>query len=320
MEFEKLTLDKIEAYLGYAEKQIGGEYIWQCPYCQDKHRDNLKFNPKKGVLYCFASNGEHSQRILKEIYAKDKNSKTVSFNNINSAKYNNKCIIKPKSDNQIDIFTQEKQEELLLYMAKCNEDLLRHDKALKYIEKHRGFNKNTVENCGIGIDLKTHKWVMPTFKYSANPAECTITGFEFRDRNLTKKQISRSKGTPTSMAMINCYTSKTEILAIVEGYMDGYALYQYLTEQNQIEFYHIVTPSNGVNSLLKYIQEIEFSKYKKCYLFIDNDEAGNTTAETIIQRYPFCVHYKLECGCKDFNEHYLKCIKKGICKSDKLAN
>ncbi|MCD7780308.1 MAG: toprim domain-containing protein [Candidatus Gastranaerophilales bacterium] len=99
------------------------------------------------------------------------------------------------------------------------------------------------------------------------------------------------------------------MLAVVEGYFDGYALYQHLWEQKQIKYYHIATPSNGVQSLLKYISQADFSRYKKFYLYLDNDEEGNKTAQKIMAKYPMFGRIITDCGCKDFNEHYLKCIK-----------
>ena len=94
-----------------------------------------------------------------------------------------------------------------------------------------------------------------------------------------------------------------------QGYFDGYTLWQYLDEKGQADYYHIVTPSNGVNSLFKFMSQIDFNKYKKFYLFIDNDDAGNAAVEKIMQKYPMFERIILPCGCKDFNEHYIKCLK-----------
>ena len=54
---------------------------------------------------------------------------------------------------------------------------------------------------------------------------------------------------------------------------------------------------------------INFDKYKTCYLYIDNDNAGNDIAAKLLELYPFMKRVNMTCGCKDFNEHYLKCIK-----------
>lgn len=300
MDFQKLTLEQIENHLGQAGKKSGNQYIWQCPYCMDKSRNNLTFNPSKGVLWCFASDGEHSKIIVKEIRSKNNKDKPYHHKPKN---YSKTVQDKPK----VDVFGKEKQDELITYMLECNDALLNHDKSLNYLETKRGLNKDTVSACGIGIDLKSRKWVIPTFKYDLK--ENFITGFEFRPSDFGQKKFSRTKDTPTSMAMINHFTSTTELLAIVEGYFDGYALYQHLSELEQIKYYHIVTPSNGVSSLLKYVHEIRFDAYKHCYLYIDNDDAGNKAAFAILERYPFFERISMNCGCKDFNEHYIKCIK-----------
>ena len=301
MGYEKITLETLEQHLGHGKK-VGDEIHWQCPHCMDKHKDNLKFSISKGILWCFASNGEHSKQILRDIYRKNNQVKTnyysETFNNINK---NNDI-----KDEKINVYTPEKQEEMLLYMDKCNQNLLNDIDLLHKLELVRGINKNTINDCGIGLDLKRNSFVIPSFKYSI--IDNYIIGFEYRPIDFSKK-ILRSVGTPLEMCMINCYTPQTEILAIVEGYMDGFALYQYLKEQNQAQYYHIVTPCNGVNGLTKQLNEIKFNKYKTCYLYIDNDKAGNQAASVILENYPFLKRFIMSCGCKDFNEHYIKCIK-----------
>ena len=152
------------------------------------------------------------------------------------------------------------------------------------------------------------RWVIPTFQYSTERSNI-ILGFEYRPLNLSKNGLRREKGAPKGLAMINSYKSTTEALVIVEGYFDGYALLQYLHETRQLKYYHIVTPPNGVQSLLKYISQVDFAKYKKFFLYLDNDEEGNKVAAKIIERYPMFQRILTPCGCKDFNEHYLKCIK-----------
>lgn len=304
MGFKKLTLEDIESFLG-AGKKVGNNYQWQCPYCLDKHKNNLSFNPTKGILWCFASSGEHSKLILKEIWQnkKDRN-------------FNNNIYFKPvtkSNDNEkkqvINVYTPEKQEEMLIYQSNCNDYLLKNELLLNKLKTVRGINKDTVCDCFIGFDFAKNSWVIPSFEYGI--ADSYIIGHEFRPADFSKK-ILRSVGTPLNMCMINSYTPLTEVLAIVEGYMDGYALYQHLKELNQIQYYHIVTPCNGVGSLIKQISIVNFDKYKTCYLYIDNDKAGNETAAKLLELYPFMKRVNMNCDCKDFNEHYLKCIKNNI--------
>ena len=297
-EINKLSLEILIETLGEPEKQSGDEYIWQCPLCKDTGRDNLKFNAVKGILWCFA-NEKHAPQILKVII---KNSKgKINLKPVNSDYSSN--------DRYKHIFTKPKQIKFKVYMQNCNEKLLKVDILPFILFEKRGLNLSTAKDVKLGIDLNKRRWVIPTFQYSTEKAN-TILGFEYRPFNFSKDGLTREKGTPTGLAMINSYKPTTKVLAVVEGYFDGYALYQHLKEQKQIKYYHIVTPSNGIQSLLKYISQVDFSKYKKFYLYVDNDEEGNKVAEKIMIQYPIFKRIITNCGCKDFNEHYMKCIKK----------
>lgn len=295
---KNLTLDLIIEHLGPPIRKNGSEYEWQCPICKDRGKDNLKFNSQKGVLYCFADES-HARTILsgimrnhKDLYSKYKKEDVNRI--VEAEKY---------QENKI---TPELQEKFLQYMLECNAALLNDNKVLRFLRQKRGITQETVSNTGMGIDKVKRRWTIPTFRYGTDE----LIGFEYRPPNLSKKGLCREKDTPTGLAEINCYTPQTEILVIVEGYFDGYALLQHLTEINQIAQYHIVTPSNGVQGLLKQIKCIDFRKYKHFELFIDNDETSRPIANKIIEQYPMFHNVELNCGCKDFNEHYLKCIKK----------
>lgn len=293
-----LTLDLIIEHLGHPIRIQGNEYEWQCPICKDSGKDNLKFNKSKGILYCFA-NESHARRILSDI---------MKGNRINytKAKKTNLKGFPAAEKAQPQELPEAVKEKLLQYMLECNTELLKDNKALKYLRNKRGLTKETVTATGLGIDKQKRRWTIPTFRYETSE----LIGFEYRPADLSKRGISREKGTPTGLAEINGYTPETEILVIVEGYFDGYALMQYLTEKGILRQYHIVTPSNGVQGLLKQIKAIDFEKYKQLELFIDNDETSTPIAEKIKERYPIFHKVELSCGCKDFNEHYLNCIKK----------
>lgn len=193
-------------------------------------------------------------------------------------------------------------------MQECNEKLLTIDILPSILLKKRGLNLSTARDVKLGVDMNKKRWVIPTFQYSTERANA-ILGFEYRPFNFSKDGLTRSKGTPTGLAMINSYKPTMEVLTVIEGYFDGYALYQHLKEQKQIQYYHIVTPSNGIQSLLKHISQVDFSKYKRFCLYVDNDEEGNKVAEKIMAKYPIFERITTTCGCKDFNEHYMKCIK-----------
>ena len=190
----------------------------------------------------------------------------------------------------------------------CNDYLLENDELLNLLYQKRGINKETVYNMNIGFEPHLNKWVFPNYGYRTGDG-MEILGYEFRPKDFLKKGLCRSKGTPNNISAVNRYTKDTEILCIVEGFLDAYALWQHLNEHGQSSKYHIVTPTNGINSLPKHIARIEFDKYKKHYLFVDNDEVSRPIADKICAKYPF-ENIRLTCGCKDFNEHYLRCIKK----------
>ena len=297
-QINKLSLELLTTVLGEPEKQSGDEYLWQCPLCKDTGRDNLKFNAVKGILWCFA-NESHAPQILKEILKKGR----INLKPAN-ADYNS-------YDRYKHIFSMQKQIEFKIYMQECNEKLLTIDILPSILLKKRGLNLSTAKDVKLGVDMNKKRWVIPTFQYSTERAN-TILGFEYRPFNFSKDGLTREKGTPTGLAMINSYKPTMEVLAVVEGYFDGYALYQHLKEQKQIQYYHIVTPSNGIQSLLKHISQVDFSKYKRFCLYVDNDEEGNKVAEKIMAKYPIFERITTTCGCKDFNEHYLKCIKNSL--------
>ena len=294
-QINNLKLELLTEALGEPEKQSGDEYLWQCPLCKDTGRDNLKFNAVKGILWCFA-NECHAPQILKEILKKGRiNLKPANTDYSSYDRYKH-------------IFSMQKQIEFNIYMQECNEKLLTIDILPSILLKKRGLNLSTARDVKLGVDMNKKRWVIPTFQYSTERAN-TILGFEYRPFNFSKDGLSREKGTPTGLAMINSYKPTMEVLAVVEGYFDGYALYQHLKEQKQIQYYHIVTPSKGIQSLLKHISQVDFSKYKRFCLYVDNDEEGNKVAEKIMAKYPIFERITTTCGCKDFNEHYMKCIK-----------
>lgn len=306
-----ITIDKLINYLGQPTRKIGGEYVWQCPYCMDSHKDNLKFNEQKGLLKCFADDS-HARQLLSAI---NKQSGIIHPNT-------DKKPINEPTNMPVQPSAEQLQQNLT-YIFECANELQNNKKALNHLLLKRGITAQTAEFCGIGIDKELHKWVFPIFQYDKSQ----IIGFEYRPvclpnaikerrtqaENEAKKGISRKKGSLSGMAEINCRTSKTEVLAIVEGFLDGYALYQHLQEQGQAEYYHVVTPSNGISSLLKQIKSIDFSKYKKVYLYVDADDKSAPVAAEVIKCYPHIELITLQC-CKDFNEHYMKCLKGGTIK------
>lgn len=294
----RLNTGQVLYYLTpYFNKKQGDEFIFQCPYCMDTGRDNLKFNERKGVLHCFA-NPEHSKKIYKKIMD---NPKLKRLSQPTQYEY----------QDDRNSLSYEEQIGYMLGFDTCNDYLLENDELLNLFYQKRGISKETVYYMNIGFEPHLNMWVFPNYGYRTGEG-MEILGYELRPKDFSKKGLCRSKGTPNNLSAVNRYTKDTEILCIVEGFLDAYALWQHLNEHGQSSKYHIVTPTNGINSLPKYIDRIEFEKYKKHYLFVDNDEVSRPIADKICSKYPF-ENIRLTCGCKDFNEHYLRCIKK-ICQ------
>lgn len=64
-------------------------------------------------------------------------------------------------------------------------------------------------------------------------------------------------------------------------------------------------------STLKYLENVKehFNKYCRIYLYLDTDDTGIAQMEKTKTKFSFVEIKTMSCGCKDFNEHYLKCIK-----------
>lgn len=297
----EISLELLIQYLGQPNKAHSNQIYWQCPYCaavgEDSSKNNLTYSKSKKIVKCFA-NDSHSKSLLKDMSLSNKAA-------IPSYNYNRGFSepTKPSID-------ECKRQNFLSYLHRCNENLLQNNAALDLIFNKRGINKSTVESCKIGLDKGFSRWIFPTFEFNCNN-EQLINGFEYRCYDLGKKGLHREKNTPTCMAMVNSYTPDKSCLVILEGYLDAYAFFNHIQEQGQLAYYHIATPSNGVSNIVSLVKSIEhyFNNYKRIYLYLDSDDIGCKKMAELTQRYPFIESKIMACGCKDFNEHYLKCIK-----------
>lgn len=289
---DNLEINKLIELLG-DYKKCGNEYLFQCPYCMDKSKNNFSYNTKKNFLWCFASNGEHSKKWLSEVYNKRFQSKPLEAVNK-----------QPRSPRQLFNMSIEKIERNLSYTMFYNNTLLNSPDYLDIILSKRGLTKKTIKDCYIGISTKQKKFVFPSIRYYTNNSHLEIVNFEYRSLDLTKNGLYKQKGGLNGLMQINQYTRFTENLIILGGYIDCYSFYQYLCCKNAEKSYHITTSSNGEPMTLKYLidNEYAFSKYKNHYLCLDNDYIGMKTTQKIIKQYPFFKIINLPQYVKDFNE------------------
>lgn len=287
-----ITLEQIEYVLNEKGKKNGNRYNFQCPVCQDNHKDNLIFDTEKKILKCFScfnnEGGKYVLNLINENFKKD-------FKPIEK---------KPK----IEIIHQWEinKEKYAEYMLLTNDYLLNNDELLNYLKQKRGFNKKTIEKVGIGFDHTENCFTIPIFSLKY---DC-ITDFELRLKS-DKKQIRRVGGGCNTIAVID-YCLNEKVCYIVEGFMDGITLSQFLREHNKNDFI-IFSCSNGVNSLINSLSEINFSLFKDVKLILDNDKAGDETTKKIIEKYPFikdCRDFLIKENVKDINEWYMKGLKK----------
>lgn len=197
------------------------------------------------------------------------------------------------------------------YVYECNSDLLSNDDMLCILYNTKSISRKTVSETKIGYDKFKKLYTYPIIKYSLD--KWVVIGIEYRSFDFQPpKNVYKLPKTPTGMTMINSYiTGFTDSLCVVEGYIDGYTLLQYLTENNKDKYFHIVTASNEIQNLIKCLPEIDYSKYKKYYLYINNNEVSNKIKLQIFENYPQFEPVVINCDCKNFNEHYEKCLKGG---------
>lgn len=317
----ELTLNDIQEYLGQTGKKEGDEIVFQCGVCalsgQDKSKNNLKWNTKKNVLYCF-KDSEHSKIIMSEIMKKKHEAMRMENKEIpayikNQEQYLyymelcNSALLGTLTKDWIDevnLKNMFEQNEYEFYL-----DLIKSDNAEKaraYLKQQRGINTPTIELTGLGFDFKARKWVIPVFNMN-----CEIVGFRYRGASFSEKKVWTEKGTPKTLARFyGADTAKTCYCA--EGEFDAIILVQWLLENNQKDFM-VVSPSNGASSLLSVMPQLQLNKFEKIKLIMDNDTAGDKATEEVLKSYPMVIDsrdFLKNSGIKDINDYYLRKVVK----------
>lgn len=317
----ELTLNDIQEYLGQTGKKEGDEIVFQCGVCalsgQDKSKNNLKWNTKKNVLYCF-KDSEHSRILLSEIMKKKHEAKRMENKEIpayikNQEKYLyymelcNSALLGTLTKDWVDAVNEQdmfEDNEYNFYL-----DLIKTDKPQKaraYLKEQRGINTSTIEQTGLGFDFKARKWVIPIFDMS-----CNLVGFRYRGASFSEKKVWTEKGTPKTLARFyGADTAKTCFCA--EGEFDAIILVQWLLENNQKDFM-VVSPSNGASSLLSVMPQLQLNKFEQIKLIMDNDASGDKATNEIIEKYPMVIDardFLKSSNINDINDFYLKKVLK----------
>lgn len=285
-----ITLEQVITVCGERTSKQGGNYTFRCPICtlegHDKKGDNLVYNPHKQIIKCFA-NDSHTLQVLSLI---------------------NKQCPKPKEHKENVVIKQEtpvweiRQPQYIEYLQMTQELLLQNKELLSYVYKKRGLKQRILDLCGVGYDNTEDCFTIPIFSLKH---DC-ITDFELRYKGEQKK-IRRIGGGCSTIARI-WGVDKAKTCYIVEGFIDGINLAQFLLEKKNDSF-TIYSCSNGVSSLLSCMSEINFSNFEDIKLILDSDAAGDGVTKAIIERYPFIKdsrQFLRDENVKDFNDWYLK--------------
>lgn len=315
---DRLTFNEIENYLGNPTRRDSKHAYFQCPDCRDSGKDNLIYTFSNGLLKSFCC--DSCRKVCSEIMKQRKQphagqkQKQVQQLPTEAKPYEFKYSL----DAQGFPIIPESYEKWLLYQDNCNQALIKNTKALDFLLKKRGISLETIINCGIGIDAKKHYWVIPIYNYHADIFKQRLVGFEYRKSDFTSfgnNKCIKEQGTPSCIAQINSKLPTAEILIILEGFFDGYIFWQHLKEQGQSKFYHILTPSCGVTGIINHLKNFDFSSYKKVILYLDSDDKGVNAMNEAKNIYPFIETIIMNCGCKDFNEHYMGCLNEQSAKT-----
>ena len=292
-----ITLEQLQNICGNYSSKSGENYFFQCPICKDSHKDNLVFNSKRQIIKCF-KDSNHTLEVLRIINEKYKKEFSINHKPLSE----NKFSIKQPEEKPI---WEKRQGKYLEYLQLSQEILLNDRTLLDYIYNKRRLDKDILDLCGIGFDDTENCFTIPIFSLKH---DC-ITDFELRQYG--EKKIRRIGGGCATIAKI-WGLNKAKTLYIVEGFIDGITLTQWLMDKHQTDF-TVYSCSNGVGSLLNCLSEINFSNFDEIKLILDNDEAGDGVTNAIIYKYPFIKDsrkFLKDNGLKDINDFYVKKVRK----------
>lgn len=265
-----ITLEQLIDVLGAPTKQTGCQYYFRCPVCaqsgNDKHGDNLLFNDKKKLLKCFACE-EGSRYVLKMLRKKA------------PTKYQ----YTPVDNKPVELWWKKNYDNLWQYWEEAYSE--QTEQSRRWLNE-QGITNETIDEWMIGFDnnpsiVKIGPCVC--FPMISLYHDSKLVGFELRQ--ISKEKIIRhTYDSPKCLCLISD-NIKAAKLVICEGFKDAYCFMQIVTAIGQKEQFTILTPSHGVDSIIDCLSCIDFSRYKKHFLLLDNDDAGDRVTEQIIEKY-----------------------------------
>lgn len=275
--FLDIEIEELREILGHETRSKYGTYYFRCPECakygKDTKGDNLVFNSSNGKLRCFAC-GEGQLTALRMI--NEHRQKTGYW----KQSHKKEEVKEEKKQTWYEL----NKNELLQYMEEATDELLAAEPVVEWLYKKHGINKKTIKDCGIGLDEDKNAVCFPIFSMTH---EQMLVGFEYRLLG-DKKQIWRTPQAPSCLAGVWGKMNAKNVI-INEGYKDAYCLKQMLELQDKARDYLILTPAHGCGDIINHLQDIDFSKFKTCYLLLDNDEAGDKATAEILEQYNFFI-------------------------------
>lgn len=282
--FLDIDINELREVLGYETRAKYGTYYFRCPECaslgKDTKGDNLVFNSSNGKLRCFGC-GDGQYKVLGMINENRKKNGYWNQENFDKRQQKKEEI---KKQEKKPLWFEVNREELLQYNFEATEELLEAEPVVEWLYNKHGINRQTIEDCGIGLDCDKNAVCFPIYSIMH---EQMLVGFEYRLIG-DKKQIWRTPQAPACLASIWGRKAAPNII-ICEGFKDAYCLKQMLELQNKAGDYYILTPANGVADILNHLPLIDFSQYKTSYLLLDNDSAGDKATNEILEQYPFFI-------------------------------
>lgn len=244
------------------ENEVGSEYIVFCPFHNNSRTAAAEINKYNGMLFCFSC--QKTAELLETVmqvsgrtyfealrYIKSKEKETDISVTINKALYTKPDFI------QFD--------ELLI--KRLNLQAIESPRAMRYFEG-RKISKDSVARFSLGYSEKQDSVTIPV-----HSPDGMCLGFV--GRSVEGKDFKNTPGLPKSKVLFNLHRVKnSETVYLVESSFDAIRL-------DQLGFPAVATLGANVS-----VSQTELLKkyFNNIVLIADNDEAGKTMSEKLIER------------------------------------